>query len=62
MVFQDAQLSQIVWITLNVVMMESVWTRPVQNVDTMLIVKELTTQAFVCATQIIPLEIHTKAA
>ena len=61
-VFQDAQLTPIVQITLNVKMMEIVWIHPVQNVDQMHIAKEPTTQAFVCVTQDTQLEIPTKAA
>ena len=61
-VFQDAQLTRIVQITLNVKMMEIVWIHPVQNVDQMRIAKEPTTQAFVCVTQDTQLEIRTKAA
>ena len=61
-VFQDAQLTRIVQITLNVRMMEIAWNHPVQNVDQMRIAKESITQAIVCVTQDTQLEIPTKAA
>ena len=61
-VFQDAQLTPIVQITLNVKMMEIVWIHPVQNVDPMRIAKESITQAIVSVTQDTQLEIPTKAA